>query len=184
MRIIGAGAIQPRRKMVYIGCDADGKRIGIWIRAPKLNSGLGVAKDLPAPAPPQGAVLRDERGRMIKDMQTGIPKREVLRGSPEHLESIRDNEALRTIALLVDCIEPGQIEFDAKREAFSSGKSYWEAISKELMEAGITTAVLDKMIEAADSMADVDQEEFEEANEAIEVKDKSGNSSEPLPTGP
>jgi len=176
MKIIGSDGIQPRQKVVYVGHDRSGKRIGILFDAPPLDIAEVIAAELPTPPAPQGPVKRDDRGREIKDELTGVPVRTSLLGSAKHRELIAENEKLRVVALIYHCLAPNQVKFNADRDSHKDNpRKFYELIREEMKNANITSRVIDHMVNAISELNDVDQTELEEAGKAIEVENSKGN---------
>ena len=191
MKILGHTGIKPRLEVVELGESLDdGSQLEVTLKAPRLNTIDRINEEIRVPEPPEppaGAVMRDNRGRVMTDAEgRAMVERNwkdlgfLKKRATYELEVDRVKRA-QGIALLIECLD-GQIETQAQRSDYvgedgGPGKAgslvdYCHAVWEEFESFGLSLVALNRLLDAAMRLAGLRDDELAEAKAAL---GESGN---------
>jgi len=182
-KLKGLSKLNQRSEEVLIGyAGDDDDAIYLKLVAPKITDLEALEETLTVPEPPDGAIARDSRNVPIKDTQ-GRPVRVKLIDDPDYLRKMERRALHCGMLMVVACLEPGQIEFDAQQPDFEDGADYFEAIWQELCGLGISPSGMRQLTEAAARLCGQLDQDKADAREQIMSKDSKGNPTSPSSSG-
>lgn len=121
-------------------------------------------KEIPSPHSKIIGVMKDKKGRFVRDEQTGKPLPEYDLKNPKYLEELKTCQRRQSISLLLKGLRQDKtLKFEVKKEAFEDVKSYYDEIYNELLQAGMTIGQQIKIINAINKVSGLDEKEVEEA---------------------
>ena len=82
---------------------------------------------------------------------------------PDNEQSVDRHNRLTSLLMIVDSLEPGQIEFDAVREHYGDLEGYLNAVNKELAAAGFSAKHFQMILSALTELNGYSQAVVEEA---------------------
>lgn len=178
MKILGHTKIRPRMKDVVVGYDDHDMPIVLRLSAPRLNRLDEIEATMPLPlAPATKEVKRDKRGRPLKDAAGNV---QVVRdeNDPKHLKVCERVEKARTIAMIVECLVDGQVEYETPKPTNGAEGEpvvdYYHRIWSEFEQAGLDTGAYRSLTNAAVQLSmPMSAEEVEEAKSLLGTDDAS-----------
>lgn len=141
--------------------DSDGQSCCFTLCALPLDFYDELEKELPRPVPPK-AIARDKNGKVERD-ETGKPIILVYEDDQNYLKQKKEVDTLQSVALVVRSLsQDTNVEFDSKRENFSTPKEYYQAVHEELKKS-VSLHVFLKLVKETSSMLEIKPEETEDA---------------------
>ena len=187
MKILGHTKLKQRVKKVTIGEAESGEPITVTLHAPRLSFINGLDDILPEPpvpeAPSTGKVMRDDRGRIVKDdkdrpiVEQNYDDPNYKKRLLAHASACSAVERAQSMAILLECCDPKEIALDLARDEFTDGNGgpgkkgslvdYYTAAWAEFEAANVDVIALAKLTQAAGTLSDVGDEEVADARAAL-----------------
>lgn len=125
-------------------------------------------KQIPSPNPKIKGVLKDKKGRYIRDEQTGKPLPEYDTTDKKYIAELKTCQRRQSMCLLIEGLRKDEtLEFEAKNEAYEDVREFYDAVYAELLKAGMTIGQQIKIINAINKVSGLDEKEVEEAKDFL-----------------
>ncbi len=181
MEIIGAKQVKLPSADVVVGTDIDGDDIILRLKAIPLGFHDRLFEDLPEPEPPIGETMRNTKGEVLYD-DRGIPRVTKRTDDPDYLRAVKQTELARTIALIMACLEDGQVSLSTERDGLSA-LDYYLAVHDELRDWGLGYGAYMRLNDAASLMCGIGDKEVKQAEQLLAGRAEGNGSTEPSSTG-
>ena len=181
MEIVGAKQIKIPTTDVVVGTDIDGNDIILRLKAIPLGFHDRLFEEIPDPEPPIGEVMKNTRGEVLYD-DRGIPRVTKRTDDPGYLRVVKQTETARTIALILACLEDGQIKLSTERDGLSP-LEYHLAVYDELSAWGLGYGAYMRLNDAASLMCGIGDKEVKRAEQLLAGRAEGNGSTEPSSTG-
>jgi hypothetical protein len=122
---------------------------------------LELEEELPEPAPPIKGVVRDGKGRIIRDENgAATPVYDLM--SLEYKKAVGKRDLMTTVKMIADSVADG-LEFDADPALRAKDpEKYYEALLQEMNEYGLTIGDLNKIGNSIQKISGIDVETVQE----------------------
>jgi len=167
LKIKGAKKLKVKTVDVFVGGDEEGQDVFIKLKGLPFDIVENLLGEIPDPTPPKGEVMRDGRGQTVMDSR-GIPKQVEKIDDPGYLAEVSRANTARSIGMLMECLVPGQLEFESKREDFPNATDYYFAIKAEMGRDGIGLGAFTNLILAVEKVCEVTQGEIKAAKHLLD----------------
>lgn len=126
------------------------------------------AERIPLPTVKRLGVVRDRRGKMLRDPNTGELLRETNEASPEYTASLEEAYLRRGVCGVVESLSADPaVTFDTPRPADDAPHAEWveyaNALRAEIRAAGFTTGDLQKLMQFLARLCNLTPEQVSEA---------------------
>ena len=147
----------------------DGNHLFVRVRALGLGEEREARRLFPDPVPPHG-FYEDEKGKPLRDPDTGKVESGPLFSDPTFLEAVDETERLRTVVKFVRALEADErIEFTASGE----DANFYREAQKEIEEAGISEGDMMLVIRTGIELGNLDQNSIKRAAEAFSSREQA-----------
>lgn len=114
-------------------------------------------REIPSPRPQwKGEYARDRRGKIEQDKQ-GRPMKVYDEDDAKYQAELREAQQLQTVKMVVDALDPSEIQFEASRNG-QEPKAYYAAVRRELAAFGFSVGDLAYLVRAVAEVSGIDQE--------------------------
>jgi len=147
----------------------DGKHLTFHVRALGLGEDAEAKKLFPDPEAPYG-FYKDDRGRPLRDPDTGKTEAGPLFSEPGFLAAVDRAERMRMIVKFVKALDAdSRITWDAPGE----GVDFYAACETEIRESGITDGDMNLVLRRAFQLGNLDSDSIKRAAEAFSERERA-----------
>ena len=113
-------------------------------------------RELPSPVLPwKGEFVRDKRGKVEKN-ERGHPIKIHDDQDPKYLAELREVQQLQTVKMIVDALDPAEVQFTATRDG-QDPQAYYRAVRAELAAFGFSVGDLAALVRAVAEVSGIDE---------------------------
>lgn len=150
--------------------------ITLTIHALPPTYGQDAEKEVPSPKPPRLGLSRNKKGMLDKDEQNR-PIMLYDDDDPEYLFELREVQQLQAMKMIVDAMDPGEVQFETTRDGMPPRK-YYEAIRGELIKYGFSLGDYVNLVKAISRVSNLKEEDVAAARlDFFEMPDSRRRSS-------
>jgi hypothetical protein len=145
-----------------------GAKIVLTFRALAYGFDEELKREIPDVPIRETGVLRDERGRIVRDPDTGQMVRTTNQGDPGYKAAQARVNRLQSIYMIVRALAPDSgVTFEADRKACKDTADYCERIEQEITAAGFSLGDVAQMLAFVLQLSNLSKEKVEAARESF-----------------
>jgi len=146
----------------------DGRIIELRFAALPYGIDEEIKREIPDVPVKVTGVLRDQRGKIVRDPDSGQLVKTTNEDDPEHQAAQARVNRLQSIFMIVRALAPDSgVEFDTKRESCKDTAEYCGRIEQELRAAGFSIGDVAKMLAFVMELSNLSKEKVEAARDGF-----------------